>query len=141
MSRKIPCFLDAWYQAKPTKEERAEIAESIWCDWFCSSEGLYGRTRKFIGVLNQLRKAVDTSALDASAKNCCPCSGPLYDCLRIFDGDNFVCCVCYDDKRESFRFQVETRNDSRLYNGDDHDEMVRILIEAVSDYLAKKAAA
>lgn len=141
MSRNIPSFLDAWYQAKPTKEERAEIAESIWCDWFCSSEGLYGRTRKFIGVLNQLRKAVDTSTLEVSAKNCCPCWGPLYDCLRIFDGDTFVCCVCYDDKRETFRFQVESHNGITLYNGDDHDEMVRILIEAVSDYLAKKAAA
>ena len=73
--RNIKEFLDAWFAAKPTKEARNGIATDIWYDWFCSTKGLFARTRKFIGPLHQLIKAIpEAGALTPSGKNCCPIS-------------------------------------------------------------------
>ena len=139
--RNIKEFLDAWFAAKPTKEARNDIAVDIWYDWFCTTKGLFARTRKFIGPLHHLIKAIpEAGSLIPSGKNCCPVYAPLYDCLRIFDGDKFVCYVSFGDGESQPRFEVE-RDGACAYNGDDHKEMVEALIETVRDYLTAKAAA
>lgn len=139
--RNIKEFLDAWFAAKPTKEARDDIAVDIWYDWFCTTKGLFARTRKFIGPLHQLIKALpEAGALTPSGKNCCPVSAPLYDRLRIFDGDTFVCGIAFDDIREDYRFEVESEN-AVVYTGDDHAEMVAAMIEVARKHFAAKAAA
>jgi len=139
--RNIKEFLDAWFAAKPTKEARNDIAVDIWYDWFCTEKGLFARTRKFIGPLHQLIKAIpEASTLIPSGKNCCPISAPLYDRLRIFDGDTFVCGVAFGEGNFEHRFELEN-NDEYTYLGDDHKEMVAALIKTVRNYFAAKAAA
>lgn len=139
--RNIKEFLDAWFAAKPTKEARNDIAVDIWYDWFCSIKGLFARTRKFIGPLHQLIKAIpEAGTLTPSGKNCCPISAPLYDRLRIFDGDKFVCGIAFDDVRENYRFEVESETEV-VYTGDDHSEMVAAMIEVARKHFAAKAAA
>lgn len=139
--RNIKEFLDAWFAAKPTKEARNDIAVDIWYDWFCSTKGLFARTRKFIGPLHQLIKALPgAGTLIPSGKNCCPVSAPLYDRLRIFDGETFVCGVAFDDVRENYRFEVET-DEKVVYTGNDHAAMVAAMIEAARKHLEAKAAA
>lgn len=141
--RNIKEFLDAWFAAKPTKEARNDIAVDIWYDWFCTEKGLFARTRKFIGPLHQLIKALpEAGALIPSGQNCCPVSAPLYDRLRIFDGDTFVCGIAFGEGHYDFehRFELEN-NDVYTYLGDDHKEMVAALIQTVRNYFAAKAAA
>lgn len=139
--RNIKEFLDAWFAAKPTKEARNDIATDIWYDWFCSTKGLFARTRKFIGPLHQLIKAIpEAGNLIPSGKNCCPISAPLYDRLRIFDGDKFVCDIAFGEGNFEYRFELEN-NDEYTYRGDDHKEMVAALIKTVRNYFAAKAAA
>ena len=139
--RNIKEFLDAWFAAKPTKEARNDIAVDIWYDWFCSVKGLFARTRKFIGPLHQLVKALpEAGTLTPSGKNCCPISAPLYDRLRIFDGDTFVCGIAFDDIREDYRFEVESETEV-VYTGDDHAEMVAAMIEVARKHFAAKAVA
>lgn len=143
--RTIKEFLGSWFAAEPTKAGRNEIAVDIWYDWFCSEEGLFARTRKFIGPLHQLIKAVpEAGEFSPSGKNCCPVSAPLYDCLRVFDGDNFVVGVSFDDVREDYRFEVWVIKDNAVqdvYTGSDHAEMVKAMIEATRAYIATKAVA
>ena len=138
--RNIKEFLDAWFAAEPTMEGRYDIAVDIWSDWFCSTKSLFNRTRKFIGPLHQLIKALPgAGTLIPDGKNCCPWSAPLYDRLRIFDGSTFVCGIAFNN-RPIERFTVEDK-DEYTYRGDDHKEMVAALIKIVDNYLAAKAAA
>ncbi len=143
--RTIKEFLDAWYAAEPTKAARNKIAVDIWYDWFCSVDGLFGRTRKFIGPLHQLITAIpEAGAFTPSGKNCCPVSAPLYDCLRVHDGDNFVVGVSFDDVREDYRFEVWVIQDKAVqdvYTGSDHADMVKALIETTRAYISTKAVA
>lgn len=104
-------------------------------------KGPFRRTRKFIGPLHQLIKAIpEAGNLIPSGKNCCPISAPLYDCLRIFDGDKFVCDIAFGEGNFEYRFELEN-NDVYTYRGDDHKEMVAALIKTVRNYFAAKAAA
>ncbi len=139
--RNIKEFLAAWFAAKPTKEARNDIAVDIWYDWFCPTKGLFARTRKFIGPLHQLIKAIpEASTLIPSGKNCCPLYAPLYDRLRIFDGETLVCEIAFGDHRNGHRFELENEDDY-IYRGNDRKELVAALIKTVGNYLAAKTAA
>lgn len=95
MCKKISIFLKEWNEAKGNDEARKKIAQDLWFDWFCSTKSLYGRTKKIIKPLKTiLAKCKDTETLEVSMKNNCPWSGPLYDCMRIFKGDEFAGCLC-----------------------------------------------
>lgn len=94
---KINEFLNDWKNANT--EKRKELAVHIWYDWFCKTESLYNRTLKFIPFLKKLvAMKPEVGEYHVSGKNCCPCSGPLYDCMRIFDpnDDKFIGCVSFD---------------------------------------------
>lgn len=135
MSRPIKSFIDAWTSAKPNKAARNDTAISVWYDWFCSDEGLYNRTIKFVHPLKRILEEVPGAKdFSASGKNCCPLSGPLYDVLRIFDGDEFVCYMCFDDARWDHRFQVETAT-GVAYDGDDREAAIDAMIVATKNYI------
>ena len=58
-------------------------------DWFCETKSLAGRSKRLLGALRAIVKT-DTSLFDPERtyvffKNNCPCSGGLYDDLRICD--------------------------------------------------------
>ena len=57
-------------------------------DWFCSDKALAGKSRKLCGnarVITKLTKKFDPKKVYVWFKNNCPCSGSLYDDLRIAD--------------------------------------------------------
>ena len=57
-------------------------------DWFCSDKALAGKSRKLCGnvcVITKLTKKFDPKKVYVWFKNNCPCSGSLYDDLRISD--------------------------------------------------------
>ena len=83
-------------------EKRESLADMIangfakykedWChgfwDWFCSDKALAGKSRKLCGnarVITKLTKKFDPKKVYVWFKNNCPCSGSLYDDLRIAD--------------------------------------------------------
>lgn len=108
MSKNVREFINAWDAAKGNEAARREIAEDIWYDWFCSGKALYDRTKKFIKPLKQiLIRSAKVGNMEVSGKNCCPCSGDLYDCMRIFDeNDNFVCCISFDSAHHDKKYDV-----------------------------------
>ena len=57
-------------------------------DWFCSDKALAGKSRKLCGnarVITKLTKKFDPKKVYVWFNNNCPCSGSLYDDLRIAD--------------------------------------------------------
>ena len=57
-------------------------------DWFCSDKALAGKSRKLCGnarAITKLTKKFDPKKVYVWFKNNCPCSGSLYDDLRIAD--------------------------------------------------------
>ena len=66
------------------KEDRCH---GFW-DWFCSDKALAGKSRKLCGnarAITKLTKKFDPKKVYVWFKNNCPCSGSLYDDLRIAD--------------------------------------------------------
>jgi hypothetical protein len=123
MSKNVREFINAWDAAKGNEAARMEIAEDIWYDWFCSDKALYGRTKKFIKPLKQiLIRSAKAGNMEVSGKNCCPCSGDLYDCMRIFDeNDKFVCCVAFDGCHYDKKYDVMS-HDLQHFGYDSADE-------------------
>lgn len=123
MSKNVREFINAWDAAKGNEAARREIAEGIWYDWFCSDKALYGRTKKFIKPLKQiLIRSAKVGNMEVSGKNCCPCSGDLYDCMRIFDeNDHFVCCISFDSCHDDKRYDVMS-HDNQYFGYDSIDE-------------------
>lgn len=116
MSKNVREFINAWDAAKGNEAARREIAEDIWYDWFCSDKALYGRTKKFIKPLKQiLIRSAKVGSMEVSGKNCCPCSGDLYDCMRIFDeNDNFVCCISFDSCHHDKKYDVMSHDNNHF---------------------------
>lgn len=116
MSNNVREFINAWDAAKGNEAARREIAEGIWYDWFCSDKSLYGRTKKFIKPLKQiLIRSAKVGNMEVSGKNCCPCSGDLYDCMRIFDeNDNFVCCISFDSCHHDKKYDVMSHDNNHF---------------------------
>lgn len=83
-----------------------------WYDWFCTDVGLVNRTKKLAGTIKKVmtileKECCDLNAVDVSLKNCCPLSGPLYDCVRFFIGKKESCiCLVVDDVRATHRFEL-----------------------------------
>lgn len=82
MAKNVREFTIAWEDAQ-CEDDRKELAESIWYDWFCSDKSLYSRTKKIIKPLKEL--LMRSKKVGEMQLNCCPISGPLYDCFRFFD--------------------------------------------------------
>lgn len=105
-------FLKAWADTAKNIEAQKKVAQDIWYDWFCKDESLYNRTKKFIPCLKQLVKLLpNVGQMEVSGKNCCPCNGSLYDCMRIFNDDDFVGAISFDCCYADDRFQLLTHDD------------------------------
>ena len=66
---------------------KEDCCHGFW-DWFCSDKALAGKSRKLCGnarVITKLTKKFDPKKVYVWFKNNCPCSGSLYDDLRIAD--------------------------------------------------------
>jgi hypothetical protein len=76
----------------------------LWYDWFCSDKSLIGRTKRFIPVLNRIKAGgkINPDKDVIELKNCCPCQGPLYDRIQVYnDTSNFAqFMIAYRDERE-----------------------------------------
>lgn len=122
-------FIVAWEDAQ-CENDRKELAEDIWYDWFCSDKSLYSRTKKIIRPLKELLiRSKKVGELELSGKNCCPLAGDLYDCFRFFDeNDHFVCCVSFDSCHAGTKYSVMDKNDNH-FNTNDYKAMVKKLAE------------
>lgn len=121
-------FIIAWEDAK-CENDRRELAEGIWYDWFCSDKSLYSRTKKIIKPLKELLiRSKKVGEMDLRGKNCCPFAGPLYDCFRFFDKEVFVCCVSFDSCHDGTKYSVMDK-DYNHFNTDDYSAMVKKLAE------------
>lgn len=127
MSKNVREFTIAWEDAQ-CEDDRKELAESIWCGWFCSDESLYSRTKKIIEPLKELlMRSKKVGEMQLSGKNCRPIAGPLYDCFRFFDENyHFVCYVSFDSCHAETKYSVMDKNDN-YFNTDDYNAMVKKL--------------
>lgn len=70
-----------------------ETIRGMFYDWFCSDSSLARRGRTCIARLASLVKSAPDKFNDEDTidiKNNCPCSGPTYDCIRVWDkGEKF----------------------------------------------------
>ena len=122
-------FIIAWEDAQGDNDRR-ELAEGIWYDWFCSDKSLYSRTKKIIKPLKELLiRSKKVGEMDLSGKNCCPLAGPLYDCFRFFDKeDHFICCVSFDSCHAGTKYSVMDK-DNNYFNSDGYGATVKKLVE------------
>lgn len=133
MCIKISVFLKEWAEAKGKEDERRAIAENVWFDWFCSTKALYGKTKKFVKPMKTiLKNCKHADELEVSMKNNCPCSGPLYDCYRIFCGDDFICCLCINPGQDK-PYEVMPENGESTFF-DDKDEATNKMVELINAY-------
>lgn len=131
MCRKISDFLKDWNEAKGNDEARKKIAHELWFDWFCSPKSLYGKTKKIIKPLKTiLAKCKDTETLEVSMKNNCPCSAPLYDCMRIYKADEFAGCLCINPGQDEPYEIMDDDGNSTFF--DDKDKATDFLVECIN---------
>lgn len=131
MCRKISDFLKDWNEAKGNDEARRKIAEDLWFDWFCSTKSLYGKTKKVIKPLKTiLAKCKDSDTLEVSMKNNCPCSGPLYDCMRIYKADKFVACLCINPGQDEPYEIMDDDGKSKFFS--DKDDATNLLVDLIN---------
>ena len=124
MSKNVREFTIAWEDAQ-CEDDRKELAESIWYDWFYRDKSLYSRTKKIIKPLKELLMR----SKKVGEMQFCPISGPIYDCFRFFDeNDHFVCCVSFDSCHAGTKYIVMDKNDN-YFNTDDYSAMVKKLAE------------
>ena len=130
MSKNVREFTIAWEDAQ-CEDDRKELAESIWYDWFCSDKSLYSRTKKIIKPLKELlMRSKKVSEMQLSViPGQKSVSGPLYDCFRFFDENNhFVCCVSFDSCHAGTKYSVMDKNDN-YFNTNNYSAMVKKLAE------------
>ena len=131
MCKKISDFLKDWNEAKGNEEARRKIAEDLWFDWFCSTRALYGKTKNIIKPLKTIfAKCKDSETLEVSMKNNCPCSGPLYDCMRIYRGDDFTGCLCINPGQDEPYEIMDADGKSTFF--DDKDEATDFFVELIN---------
>ena len=131
MSKNVREFIISWEDAQ-CEDNRKELAESIWYDWFCRDKSLYSRTKKIIKPLKELLiRSKKVGKMNLSGKNCCPFSGPLYDFFRFSDSkDRFVCSVSFDSCHVGTKYSVMDKDRNR-FNTDDYKAMVKKLAELI----------
>lgn len=69
-----------------------EFISGMFYDWFCKDSSLGKRGETCLVRLRSLVKSVPSKFNDSDTidfKNCCPCCGGTYDCVRVWtkDGD------------------------------------------------------
>jgi hypothetical protein len=92
---------------------------------------LYGKTKNIIKPLKTiLAKCKDSETLEVSMKNNCPCSGPLYDCMRIYRGDEFIGCLCINPGEDEPFEIMDADGDSTFF--DDKDEATNFFVDIIN---------
>lgn len=137
MCIKISVFLEEWAKAKGNEDERRKIAENLWFDWFCSTKALYGKTKKFVKVIKTINKeCTHADRLEFSLKNNCPCSGPLYDCFRIYNsseiGGDFIGCLCINPGDEKPYEVMDADGNSDFF--DNKDDATKRFVEVINAF-------
>lgn len=117
-----------------------------WYDWFCSDTSLVRRTKSVGTMIKNVYKILtangyNTEQVDVSLKNCCPVSGPLYDCIRFFPKNKSCVCVVFNDEREDYRWMVyDYQKNKKVYESDSVKSVPEKVAAAVSKYIDKVSA-
>ena len=130
-------FRERYISSEFSDSSFATQVQAGWYNWFCPDSELAGRLAKLWDEI--ISRITDDRVFDAYTIhfcNVCPASDhPLFDRIYLnrFDSD-YGLCVDIDDKRNDYRFKVNT-SESTAFSSDSVEEALDFIKKELEDHL------